>query len=328
MQWSTLQRVVESKRVGHAFLLSGREGLGLNVLANRFANQTLCEAIAARPCGVCRGCLLFAAGTHPDFIRITPANEGKMVVIDQVRGISAYYALKSHYGQGKVVIIDPADAMNRAAANALLKVLEEPPDGALIILVSHRFSTLPMTIRSRCVRVACESVDAGIALEWLRGELPELDQAILRQLLGQCGGAPLLAKAVAAERGSSIEDELIEALEELREGRTHALHQAKNYTALPLAELQRILNSIVSKIVLAKFGCTTFYDEPGRGVDPPLQGLVDHLQLKDLYRFLDLVFESKLLCTRQSGLRDADLAESLWLGLGDLVNVENGGGVG
>ena len=327
MQWSTLQRVVESKRVGHAFLLSGREGLGLNVLANRFANQTLCEATAARPCGLCRGCSLFTAGTHPDFIRITPANEGKTIAIDQVRGISAYYALKSHYGQGKIVIIDPADAMNRAAANALLKILEEPPDGALIMLVAHRFSTLPMTIRSRCVRVACESVDTDIALEWLSGELPELDQAVLRQLLGQCGGAPLLVKAVATEHDSSIEDELTEVLDELREGRTHALHQAKNYTALSLAELQRILNSIILKIVLAKFGCTTFYDDPARGVDPHLQGLVDHLQLKDLYGFLDLVFESKSLGTRQSGLRDADLAESLWLGLGDLVNAKNGGGV-
>jgi len=320
-QWAELLRVAESGRLGHALLFSGREGVGAEALAGAFAHWMLCEAssVNERPCGTCRGCHLFAAGTHPDFKTVTPVEEGKAIVIDQVREVRDYYTLKPHYERGKIVVINPADAMNRASANALLKVLEEPPAGALLLLVVQRFSAIAMTIRSRCVRIPCEHVDGEAAMNWLAAELPQYDPSTLGGLLGQAGGAPLTARSLANGERTDVENELLEAFRAIGQGRTHALSQAKNFADLPLQELLRILISMTSRLILAKFGFASFYERVAEHPDPSLQGLADHLNLKHLYSFLDLLFELKALLARHSGFRDADIAESVWLGLADVA---------
>lgn len=317
-QWQDLLRLSDRDRLGHALLFSGREGVGVADLALAFAHRTLCEGPSSdvRPCGKCRGCTLYQVGNHPDLKILVPVEEGKAIVIDQVRELAGFYALKSHYGRAKIVFICPADAMNPAAANALLKVLEEPPPGALLMLAAHRFSAISMTIRSRCIRVPCEQVDITTALPWLAKELPNFSTAALARLLRQAGGAPLTAQAIANSDRSELDSEIEAAFAGIQQGRTHALLQAKQFADVSLAELLRVLISLISRLILAKFGCRSIYDPADEPLEPSLQGLSDHLNLKHLYALLDLLFESKLLLTRQSGLREADIAEALWLGLG------------
>ena len=320
-QWDDLQRVAASGRLGHALLFSGRQWLGVEELATAFAHQMLCEGLptAARPCNNCRGCNLFNAGNHPDFKTLSPSEDGKSILIDQVRELGNFYTLKSHYGSGKIALIYPADAMNRAAANAILKVLEEPPSDALLLLVAHRFSAIPMTVRSRCVRIPCEQVETERALEWLTLELPTVDRDLIDNLLRQSGGAPLKARSIAHDASQDRESELLDAFVGIQQGRTHALSEAKTFADLPIHDLLRILTSMTTRLILAKFGCASFYDRAKSRPDPDLQGLADHLNLKDLYRFLDVLFESKALLARHSGFREVDVAQALWLGLSDAV---------
>ena len=314
-------RITDSGHLSHALLFSGREGIGLEHFVLGFAHRVLCEAepAAERPCGSCRGCQLFSAGTHPDFKTLAPAEEGKAILIDQVRELTAFYALKSHYERGKITLIHPADAMNRAAANAILKVLEEPPSGALLLLIAHRFSAIPMTIRSRCVRIPCEQIDRADAMQWLAPRLPGFDTAALQRLLAHSGGAPLLAESIATSARGEIETAIMKALAGIQQGTTHGLVLAKNYADLPIHELLRILISMTVRLILTKFGRQSYYEQADNTLDPYLQGLADHLNLKHLYAFLDLLFESKSLLARHSGFRDADIAESLWLGLADTI---------
>ena len=320
-QWAELERVKASGRLGHALLFSGRPWLGVEALASAFAHQALCEsADAGRPCNNCRGCTLFSAGNHPDFKILCPAEEGKAILIEQVRELGEFYTLKSHYERGKIALIYPADAMNTAAANAILKVLEEPPSDALFLLVAHRFSAIPMTVRSRCIRIPCEQVETAGALAWLTEELPAADRDVLSSLLNQSGGAPLKALAIAQDDSRDFHSELLDAFTSIQVGRTHALNVAKTFADLSIYELQRILISMTSQLILAKFGRPSFYDQTKSVPDPGLQGLADHLNLKDLYRFLDLLFESKALLARHTGFREADVAQGLWLGLADAVN--------
>lgn len=325
-QWSELVRVSASGRLPHAILFSAREGVGVEELSKGFAHYLLCEAPAdgLRPCGNCRGCSLFAAGTHPDYKTLLPADEGKAILIDQVRELADFFSLKSHYGRGKVVRIYPADDMNRAAANAILKVLEEPPAGGVLLLAVNRFSAVPMTIRSRCVRVPCEHVDPQSARAWLAGQLPQLEAATHARLLAQSGGAPLAALALASGEHGALEADILEAFTNIHQGRTHALVQAQEFAGLPLQHLLRALVSVTTRLIMAKFGRGTFYEGPEDTPDPSLQGLADHLNLKHLYAFLDLLFEWRAVLARHSGFRDADVAESLWLGLADAAG--NGGG--
>lgn len=164
-------------RLGHAQLLCGPEQLGKRAVADALAARLLCDAPKdAPPCGRCRGCTLREAGTHPDFRLITfeeNANTGKLrteLVIDQVRTLSGSMQMTSQRGGAQVVLIDPADALNTSAANALLKTLEEPADNRFLLLVSAAPQRLPATIRSRCQRIEFSVPEREAALAWLASQ--------------------------------------------------------------------------------------------------------------------------------------------------------------
>ena len=121
------QRRVQG-RLPHALLISGPVGIGKQQLANVFSQSLLCAEPQADDlaCGQCHACSLYAAGTHPDLFRLSPEEDSKVIKIDQIRTLIEKISLSSHYGRYRMVILNPADAMNIAAANALLKTLEEP----------------------------------------------------------------------------------------------------------------------------------------------------------------------------------------------------------
>jgi len=199
----------------HALLIHGRRGVGKLGLAERLAQLLLCEAQSgAKPCGRCDGCRWFLAGSHPDFRRLEPESLAKEPVpeegepapkktakpsteikIEQVRGITDFLNLRSHRGRLRVALVHPAEDMNLNAANALLKGLEEPPAGAIFLLVSHRPAQLPPTIRSRCVAVPVPLPERSIAMEWLAGQ--GIKDA--ERWLAYAGGAPLAALHYAAQ---------------------------------------------------------------------------------------------------------------------------------
>src|SRR5476651_1859012 len=163
-------------RLPHALLFHGAPGVGKLALAERFAQLLLCEkrGQGTSPCGACEGCRWFLAGNHPDARFLEPetlarqtavAEEGdeekprsskqpsSEIKIEQVRALAGFVNVGSHRGGRRVAIVHPAEDMNTNAANALLKSLEEPPPGAMFLLVSHRPARLLPTIRSRCVPV-------------------------------------------------------------------------------------------------------------------------------------------------------------------------------
>lgn len=147
----------------HAIMLQGPAGLGLPDLAMALAHALLCDTPTAsgEACGKCVACTWLAAGTHPDLVVLRPGDgdedTGKkastQIRIEAVRMLIETLALSPHHGGRRVVIIDPVDAMNTASANALLKLLEEPPPGNVLILLNHAPQRVLPTVRSRCVQV-------------------------------------------------------------------------------------------------------------------------------------------------------------------------------
>jgi DNA polymerase III subunit delta' len=200
-------------RLPHALLIHGVRGVGKLALAERIAQLLLCEqeAAAKRPCGACSGCRWYAAGTHPDFRRIepealmaepppgeeaaespTPARKGKPSIeikVDQVRALGDFLNVGSTRGKLRVALVHPAEAMNDISANALLKGLEEPPPGAVFLLVSHRPAQLLPTIRSRCVSLPVAMPPLEVAQRWLESQGVKGGA----RWLAYAGGAPLRA---------------------------------------------------------------------------------------------------------------------------------------
>lgn len=194
---ATWERLAHSRaRLPHALLFSGPAGLGKLALAQRLAHTLLCLAPRdeGSACGGCKSCLLLAAGNHPDFHVIAPAEEGKSILIDQVRELGEFLALRPHTSPRKVVLLAPAEAMNVYAANSLLKLLEEPPLASHLLLVSHQASRLPATVRSRCSRLDFHAPASTIATAWLAEQ--GTGAADAAAALDLADGAPLRALAL------------------------------------------------------------------------------------------------------------------------------------
>jgi DNA polymerase-3 subunit delta' len=213
--FASLKRRLET--LPHALLLHGPRGVGKLALAERIAQLMLCEAAEAarRPCGACDGCRWFLGGNHPDFRRLEPeilakapaesdeeapapargAKPSHDIKVDQVRALADFLNIGSHRGRRRVALVHPAEDMNPSAANALLKGLEEPPAGAMFILVAHRPARLLPTIRSRCVAVPVPVPDRDAALAWLSGQ--GIKDA--NRWLPYAGGAPLQALEYASK---------------------------------------------------------------------------------------------------------------------------------
>ena len=198
--FADLQQRRAQGRLAHALLISGPAGIGKLQLANVFSQSLLCAEPQADglACGQCHACSLYAAGNHPDFFRLSPEDDSKVIKIDQIRVLIEKMSLSSHYSRYRAVTLNPADAMNIAAANALLKTLEEPPADTVLLLITDRPSFLPATIRSRCQSLRLALPPAEIAQAWLAAQLDNPRDAAV--LLGLAGGAPLAAEALAAEQ--------------------------------------------------------------------------------------------------------------------------------
>jgi DNA polymerase-3 subunit delta' len=187
----------------HALLVHGPDGIGKHALALGFAQALLCETPRpdALACGQCPSCRYTMAGQHPDLVRVellTSDADGALtevdtITIDRIRALTDFVQLTSHRQRAKVAVIAPAERMNVAAANALLKTLEEPPPDTYLILVTEQPGRLPPTILSRCRKIAAPLPTAQEAHAWLAEQgvaAPEL-------VLAQVGGAPLAALACA-----------------------------------------------------------------------------------------------------------------------------------
>ena len=211
-QQDTWQRIVaDLARLPHALLLHGAEGGGKVDFAEALAARLLCETAVgtAAACGACPACKWFADGNHPDYRQVVPesvsgeaagdedggeapAKDKKLsdqILIAQIRELGGFLTVGTHRQGKRVVLIRPAEAMNTATANSLLKLLEEPIADTCFILVSDNLTRLLPTIRSRCRLVSFPKPAPSLARDWLLAQhAPEA-----ADLLAFAGGMPLTA---------------------------------------------------------------------------------------------------------------------------------------
>ena len=214
---------LQSDRLAHAFLLSGQTGTGKQELAMEMIASLLCLENNLPACGNCRSCQLLASGAHPDFriLSFELNDKGKLrseIVIDQVRELISFLQLTTTISEKKAALVHPAEAMNKNAANALLKTLEEPPGDAVILLLSHDPSRLAVTIRSRCQKLQVRSPGVETALAWLL-ETGAFGEHEARSALKAAAGSPFRAREMLSEDGPDHYRLVSDTLESVLEGR-------------------------------------------------------------------------------------------------------------
>jgi DNA polymerase-3 subunit delta' len=313
-QWAQLAGAAASGRLPHAILVSGPRGTGVEEFASCLAAHLLCE----RPppegvsCGTCRPCELFAAGSHPDYFRLEPDPDSKseQIPIGSVREMVHFVYLTRQFGRSRVALAFPADDMNRNAANALLKILEEPPPDSVIILATHRPASLPVTVRSRCRSVQFHESQSLETLQWLQQRVGDA-QVPAAELLRHARGAPLLAAELSAEGALAKRVEVLEELVQLRRGRADPIGVAERWSKLGAEEVLVWLLGYVSEAARLKLSGRR---ETGSALVGHLQGMADELDLAALVAFHDAVLAGWRGFAASNNLNARSLLENLIVG--------------
>lgn len=252
---------LEAGRLGHGLLICGPAGLGKRAVADRLAQFVLGgEASASQT----RSAQLISAGTHPDLHLVSYGliKDGSKlrteIVIDQMRELSQKLSLTPQYGRAQVAIVDPADAVNRAACNALLKTLEEPADGRYLWLISAQPARLPATIRSRCQRLEFKLPPREEALAWLGTQGHSAKDAL--EALDAARGHPGLADEWLREGGLALRKSVASDLQRLESGEIEVIDTAQRWSSDEHASLRL---SHAADLVLAQAG-TAGLTDPAR----------------------------------------------------------------
>jgi len=232
------------QRLGHALLIAGAARMGKAQVARLLAKRLLCPTPSAdgMACGRCRSCQLFVAGTHPDFnfTSFIPNDKGDKLrselIVDQVRGLGHWFSLTPQMGGAQVALITPAHALNRNAANALLKTLEEPSRDRYLLLVTDHPGHLQATIRSRCQRLDFRPPARDEAVAWLQAlghAEPDLSLA-----LQAARGHPGLAADWLADGGMALRRDVQADLNALASGKQSPVALAQRWLADDQAALR------------------------------------------------------------------------------------------
>lgn len=281
MPWhqEALQSLDDRRTLHHGMLLCGEPGIGKREFSVCLGRLLLCMNDVPLTCNAsCQSCALFDAGTHPDFhllcseyetvngrlpllaeysnryqdiaARERKTNPSVVIPVDQVRLLIDRFMQSSHISTNRVALIVAADRMNNNAANALLKLLEEPPEDSFLILVTAEPELLPATVRSRCLTIGLAEPAREQAVEWLAGEGQlNLTNARLERALTESVGGPLDLHAVIESGALGQQQDNIGALLEMLRGRQQPIALAAamaKQDILPLLEwLQQVATDLI-----------------------------------------------------------------------------------
>jgi DNA polymerase-3 subunit delta' len=265
-------------------------------LAQHFAQRVLCER-APQACGQCRPCRQALSGEHPDLRLLVPDPELKsgQISVDQVRELSAWLALSSHEGRGSCAVIHPADAMNRQAANALLKTLEEPRTGAHLVLLTTQPARLPATVRSRCQVLRLAAPNRAAALDFLDAQSPG-HHAEWEAALDVLGAAPLEALESDRAQLRAIADDTAQLLQQASAGRLDVVRHAAQWSGQDMPLRLRALEQVLTAHALHL---------------RPLPATVATLKTATALKLLDEVRELQRLLTTSVN-RPLAMEQALW----------------
>lgn len=272
--WQEWQASLESERFSNAALLTIEEGLGAAQLVERLSSAVMCSNYVNEACGFCHSCQLMQAHNHPDFHIVKPEKEGKAITVEQIRQCNRLAQESSQLSGVRLFIIEPAEAMNESAANALLKTLEEPSSSCMFLLVSNKAHKLLPTITSRCQQWQVVNPDSESLTQWLSTQVSGSVAAYAAHINGN---APLKTQAFAEqgheEKYLSFESELLKTVQNMGD----SVKLAKELASSPAEYLQWIWY-LMTDAQKVHFGVSQACFTPGAKV------LAGHLSYQSLYR--------------------------------------------
>ena len=240
-----IRNAVREDKVSHAYILNGERGAGKKMLANLFAATLLCEKGGPDPCNECHSCRQAESGNHPDIIKVTHEKPNSISVDDIREQVNNTIMIKPYQGPYKVYIIPQADMMTPQAQNALLKTIEEPPEYAVIMLLTENADTLLPTIKSRCVMLKLRNIKDTLIKKYLMEtmQVPDYKADMCTAFAqGNMGRAIMLANS---EHFNEIRDEAVQLLKYINEMELSEIVQAVSRITAYKLEINDYLDIIM-----------------------------------------------------------------------------------
>ncbi|AVX29647.1 DNA polymerase-3 subunit delta' [Carboxydocella thermautotrophica] len=301
-----LLKNLKNQQMAHAYIFQGPVGIGKRVVAQAFAQAFLCllPREDGDACQSCQACYLFQAGTHPEFIQIQP--EGNSIKIEQVRQLQQTLTLKPVLERGRVVLIQQADGMTEESANSLLKILEEPPERTVFLLLTDRPFALLETIRSRCQTLQFYPLNNEEMREFAGKVMPEGWQGEIETLLLLAEGIPGKLEEFLQEKGLALtRQQVITGLKDiLAQGVSCCFRQAEEW------EKEKELLSVKLEILLSIFRDLLVHELAAenqltlnRDCEPLLKEMKQRLQREQILVITDSILKAQRLLTTNVNIR-------------------------
>ncbi len=291
--WERLWQVRRSDRLPHALLLRGPLGTGKRLFAGVLAQAVLCgkNDDQGLPCGRCQSCRLFEAGSHPEYLLGEPEEDAKTreIKVDTIRELTSREVLTTQTGGRKVIVVDPAHRMTLAAANSLLKTLEEPGAKTLLLLISEEAYRLPATVRSRCQSIDFPLPPPECARSWLRQNSGFADPDLL---LGLAGGAPFVALQYADPEIQSARNLALEEFVRVFQGEQDPVAIAERWLEIDRVRLLDWMAGWLLDVLRLQIGSSS-QNLINPDQENLFQGLAKQVDSKLAYRLLDQVLAAK-----------------------------------
>ncbi len=315
---NTLWRQIVARRnaMPHALLLSGPQGIGKQRFAQQLAAGLLCQAPQhGHSCGECRPCHLHSSGNHPDFLSVEP--EKRSIVVDQIRGLIEFSILTRHFKGPKLLLISPAEALNRHAANSLLKVLEEPPAECIFILISHAPGRLPATLRSRCQQLQLRAPTAALALTWMQQQGCAEKEALPALEIAE--GSPFRALEMLENDRVTQYQGLLNDILRLIKGQRNPVLVAREWKAIGGEWVVRWMLATIAK--LGRYRLLSGHEHDGGELAHAMQKIGERLDLACMLALYQHCLDTRRLQAAAITLNEPLLLEGLaiaWAEAGEL----------
>ena len=301
-----LDRLIKNIRTGisqHAYIFEGEKGAGSLEAAMLFANALVCEKKEVAPCGACTACTLAKAGNHPDINTVTPRKDKKNILVDQIREVLKDAAKKPYENGKKVYTVLYGDDMNEQAQNAFLKLLEEPPEYAVFIILAENTASLLPTVRSRCEIIKFPPVSGEKIKDALLKAYPDVKNAdfLARYSLGNIERA----KTLALDEGfMPLRSGAFEMLEKLLSKELSESYDVAEFAELNKADAETVLRlwaDLLRDIMLiqndgGRYAVNTDYKEQ-------LAGIANRTDEKRIVAALSEVIRAQEMLKRYVNLR-------------------------
>ena len=278
--WETLTE--RFPKLGHGLLFYGKKGCGKEAFTQQFLAWVLCQNrhLNNKPCGECGSCLWLKADTHPNYVHISTDDENKKqnakIKIEKIRDLQPFV---QQTGDGwRVIVIEPAEALNIASSNALLKTLEEPGENIVIILLADHYLKLPATIRSRLQHFAMDRISTEQANNYLNQHLPEAGASQQQLLMNLSNQMPLQALDVAQSAWLPQRQDFVQDWKRLVIEKNMPMQIATKWNKiLSFSEFSQMFEYLLSDLICVKL------NQSVKNIDINCEELAEQYSLEQLF---------------------------------------------